>query len=232
MTEAVEYLNRHTFTVLYSGGKDSTATLLWVLDNVMHDRWNILYVEVTGNTARECTEYVKYISKILGVEDKLIIAKREVDFFDYLKRCGSPLLSKYRWCYWQFKWRLFKRYALPINVTGMKKRDSWRRRKVKEIDTLYMDGVTAVNPIVAWSNNKVLEYIRDHGIPLNPCYEKYGHSGNCMFCPNHSKHQIILTMQDPYWRRKILNALKYGRGYISRRVYNKWMEYSRIKTLL
>jgi 3'-phosphoadenosine 5'-phosphosulfate sulfotransferase (PAPS reductase)/FAD synthetase len=32
------------FTVLWSGGKDSTAVLLWVLENVNHTAWNVLYI--------------------------------------------------------------------------------------------------------------------------------------------------------------------------------------------
>jgi len=53
-----EFLNRKFFTVLFSGGKDSTAALLWVLDHINHSNWNILYVEVTGNTHPLCTRYV------------------------------------------------------------------------------------------------------------------------------------------------------------------------------
>jgi len=37
-----EFLANREFTVLWSGGKDSTAALLWVLDNVPHDNWDIL----------------------------------------------------------------------------------------------------------------------------------------------------------------------------------------------
>jgi len=52
--EAEKILNQHRFTILWSGGKDSTAALLWVLDHVSHKDWNVLYVEITGNTHPKC----------------------------------------------------------------------------------------------------------------------------------------------------------------------------------
>jgi len=60
MTDLVRYLNRVRFSVLFSGGKDSLATLLWVLDHIKHNNWNIIYAEVTGNTSSLCTDYVKH----------------------------------------------------------------------------------------------------------------------------------------------------------------------------
>jgi len=53
--------NCRSFYVLFSGGKDSLATLLWVMENVNNDNWKILYTEVTGNTSPLCTEYVRKI---------------------------------------------------------------------------------------------------------------------------------------------------------------------------
>ncbi|RLE90745.1 MAG: hypothetical protein DRN04_14415 [Thermoprotei archaeon] len=64
MAEATKLLNSTKFTVLFSGGKDSLAVLLWVLDNISHDNWNILYIEVTGNTHYLCSEYVKKICRV------------------------------------------------------------------------------------------------------------------------------------------------------------------------
>ena len=75
VNEAERILNKHRFTVLWSGGKDSTAALLWVLDHVKHDNWNILYVEITGNTHRLCTEYVLKTARGLDVEDKSMMRK-------------------------------------------------------------------------------------------------------------------------------------------------------------
>ena len=104
--EAERILNRHRFTVLWSGGKDSTAALLWTLDHVRHDDWNILYVEITGNTHPLCNQYVQDVAEKLGVKDKLMVVKT-ADFFELMDKWGPPLLFAYKWCL-----KYGKQYAL------------------------------------------------------------------------------------------------------------------------
>ncbi len=227
-----EFLNERRFTVLFSGGKDSLATLLWVLNNVQHNDWNILYIEVTGNTHPLCIEYVKNTCRSLGVYNKLVIAKRnDLDFFECLRRWGVPIIGKYRWCMYQFKLKLMKAYSHLTVVTGVRRSDSHIRRKILPIGFFKITKNVSVNPIYNWNKKQVLAYIRKHGLELNPCYKIYGHSGSCMFCPYHNKRQIILTLQDPEWREKILSSLAAGKGPISREKYLKWMKYSKLKTI-
>lgn len=220
-----EYLNSHKFTVLWSGGKDSTATLLWVLNNIMHERWNILYIEVSGNTHELCNQYVHEVAKELGVYNKLIHAKREdLDFFECIKKWGIPIFGKYRWCLYQFKQKLFIRYDYTIQVTGSKQSDSYRRKNIKPIEYFRQTGNILVAPIMTWSTKQVKRYILDHEIPLNPCYKLFNHSGNCMFCPYHSTASIVLTLNDPYWRNKIIETLQAlrSKGVLQIRAYNMW----------
>lgn len=229
--DVVRYLNDHSFTVLFSGGKDSTAALLWVYDYIKHDDWDILHIIVTGNTHPLSVEYVKYVAAELGVLDKLRIVQREINFFDKVREWGPPLIGISRWCLHQFKLKLIKRYARKIQVLGIRNSDSSIRMKLKPIDWSYLTKSITVHPIISWSDEEVYNYIRDHGLDLNPCYDLCGHSGNCMFCPYHDKKAIILTLQDPYWRSKILSALKEGRGPISKEIYRKWIKLSKIQTL-
>jgi len=230
-----EYLNSHKFTVLFSGGKDSTAVLLWVLDNVHHEDWNILYVEVSGNTHPLCNQYVHDITKELGVRHKLIHAKREdMDFFEALKKWGIPLFGKRRWCMYQFKQKLFQKHSHMIQVIGIRRSDSQRRKKARMFEVFRQTNNVSVKPILSWNEKQVREYIRSHGIGLNPCYEICGHSGNCMFCPFHNKKQIILTMSLPEWREKILDALRVQKpnGRMGKKILNYWMKYGKQQTLL
>jgi len=231
----VDYLNSVRFTVLFSGGKDSLAALLWVLDNIDHGDWNILYIEVTGNTHPLCTEYVERICDVLGLSDKLVIAKRkDLDFFECIEKWGIPIIGKYRWCLWQFKVKVIEKHAYPIQVTGMSRRDSFRRKKIKLIDVFWRKFIV-VNPLYNWSKEDILKIVKKHEMEINPCYRKYGHSGNCMFCPYHAKNQILLTLQDPYWRKKILSALSKVRAEKSpwvRKIKAEWMKASKQLTLV
>jgi len=178
------------------------------------------------------TEYVKSIVKELGLVNKLIIGQRDdLDFFDCLGRWGVPLIGKYRWCMHQFKLKVIKRCARKIQVTGIRNSDSHIRAKIKEIDFFRVTKSISVNPIISFRREDVIAYIRKHGVEINPCYEIYGHSGNCMFCPYHSKKQIILTLQDPTWREKILQSLVKVKGKISRKIAQKWIKWSKQTTL-
>ncbi|RLE95627.1 MAG: hypothetical protein DRJ96_08235 [Thermoprotei archaeon] len=225
----IRFLNERRFTVLFSGGKDSLATLLWVMDNVRHDNWNVVYVEVSGNTHPLCNEYVHEVASRLGLDDRLIRAKREdLDFFDAIRRWGIPLIGQTRWCLYQFKIKVWSNYSYLTQVSGIKRSDSNRRAKAHLIEYMRLGKNVVVNPILMWDDDDVMDFIRDHGVPLNPCYEIYGHSDNCMFCPYHSKRKIMLTLQDPYWRDKIVSALrcvKAPRSESMRRILRKWLRH-------
>jgi len=222
------FLGEKRFTVLFSGGKDSLAALLWVLDNVEHDDWNILYVEVTGNTHPLCNQYVHQVCRQLGIQDKLKHVKREdLDFFEALRKWGTPIIGKYRWCLYQFKLKLVEKHAYGVQVLGIRKEDSSRRRNIGFINVSRLTKTVCVQPVFDWTRNQVVKYIREHGLDINPCYRIYGHSGNCMFCPYHDKKSIILTLRDPLWRSKILSSLGYARGRISRETMKKWVKLSK-----
>jgi len=229
INDPVKFLNERRFTVLWSGGKDSTVALLWVLDHVKHEDWNILFIEVTGNTHPLNIQYVYETAKQLGVFNKLIHAKREnVDFFTMMRRKGIPVIGYARWCLSEFKHKVMQRYSYLTQVSGVRRSDSYRRKNIGLVEYFRMTGNITVNVIYDWSKDKVLQYIKDHGVELNPCYRICGHSGNCMFCPYHRYEYIVKTLQDPEWRQKILDALEYvaknkRMGSISRQIYEKWM---------
>lgn len=228
----ISFLNKKKFTVLFSGGKDSTAALLWTLEHIRHGNWNVLYIEIPGNTHPLCTKYVVELCDGFDIASKLIVARnKKYDFYECLRRWGVPIIGKYRWCMYNFKIKVIKRYAYGVQVTGVKKSDSHMRRKREKVEFFKLTKTIAVNPLANWSTKQVLNYLKEHNVKVNPCYKKYGHSGNCMFCPYHNKTQIVRTLQDPEWRGKILGSLKSGKGKISREKYEKWLKYSKQKTL-
>ena len=230
MMDIIEILNTHKFTVLWSGGKDSTAALLWTIDNVNHEDWNILYVEVTGNTSPLCNRYVHETAETLKVSDRLMHVKSENDFFDLIKKNGVPTPTS-RWCLRLMKLEPMKKYSHHIQVTGMKRTDSKARKNIQPVYRSKNTDNLLINPIREWSDRTVLRYIKKHGIPLNPCYSLYGHSGNCMLCPFHDKRAVLLTMQDPFWRRKVIEASNHVYGRISKEKMETWIRMSSQKTL-
>jgi len=228
MKDPAEFLNNRRFIATFSGGKDSLATLLWILDNIKHDNFKILYIEIPGNTHPLCTQYVRNVCKQLGVYNKLIVDGRyDLEFFECLRKWGIPVIGIYRWCLWQFKVKVFEKhlsYSL-IQVSGVRREDSRARAKLGLIEIHRLFNAIIVNPIINWTRRQVLNYIREHGVPLNPCYKIYGHSGNCMFCPYHDKKAIRLTMQDPEWRNKIISALRHCKAPLGKKTLRRWMKF-------
>jgi phosphoadenosine phosphosulfate reductase len=232
---ALKVLNENSFTVLWSGGKDSTATLLWVLNNVKSKNWDVLYVEFTENTDQECTDYVIKTAESLGISEKLRIVRTE-DFFALCRKWGIPNIYR-RWCLYNLKIKAF-RQTHEINVTGMKRSDSKKRASLDVISYGKLSKRTCVNPIVEWNTADVFDYLKENGVKLNPCYGRLGHAGNCCFCPFMNKEQIAKTMSDPYWGKKIADLLKHpsvveksAKWRIARPVYRRWLGWSEQKFL-
>jgi len=227
-SDILRILNQHKFTVLFSGGKDSAAALLWVYNNVSNKDWNILYVEITGNTAPLCSQYVNEVCESLGLQEKLLAVKT-ADFFELMDKWGPPLLFAYRWCLYQLKIKAFKKYAYTYTVDGIRRQNSKVRQHLKPINVMKLTNRIAISPLITWNTQQVIDYIKDNGLRLNPCYARFGHSGNCMFCPYADKRHIMLTLIDPYWREKIVSALKkhenkMKKGSLGKTVFNRWMK--------
>jgi 3'-phosphoadenosine 5'-phosphosulfate sulfotransferase (PAPS reductase)/FAD synthetase len=233
--KAFKILNNNRFTILWSGGKDSTAALLWVLNNIKNKDWDVFYVELTENTDQECTDYVIKTAESLEISEKLRIVKTE-DFFELCKKWGIPTQYR-RWCLYNLKIKAFK-LTHKINVTGMKKSDSKKRITLDVVSYGKLSKRICVNPILEWNKDKVFDYLNENGIKINPCYKRLGHSGNCCFCPYMNKEQIAKTMNDPYWKQKIIDLLKHPKvkeksekWMIARPILTRWLRWDSQKTL-
>jgi len=222
----IKYLKEIPFTVAFSGGRDSLLALLWILEHGL-ENFNIVYAEVTENTHPLCTQYVHDVLKQLGLEKKLRVV-RTVPFFQYMKKHGVPNLGKNRWCKYRKLDAIFS-VARKVIITGTTRSNA--RRNVKALH-FYKNGRIAFSPLIENHINHKL--IHEYGIEINPCYALYGHSGNCVFCPYHSAKSIVLTMNDPEWRDKILEALSLApkKYRLQEYVVQKWLRCSRQTTLL
>ena len=220
-------LSGRRFTVFFSGGKDSLATLLWILDNVPDiSGMKVIYAEVTGNTHELCNEYVHEVVEALGLGDRFVHARREdVDFWAYMRRAGVPIPGQTRWCLTEFK----RKAWLPhihgaLAVMGIRAGESAYRAKYRSLKRTW-EGQFSLLPIFGWSEGQVLDYIREHGLWPNPCYARYGHSGNCMWCLYYRRDQIMRTLSDPLWGRKIISVLRDApaKGPVSECIKNRWL---------
>ncbi len=209
--------------VAFSGGKDSLVVLLMVLEAGIDYR-GVVFVEVPGNTSECNIVYVYDVVEKLGIEKFYHVKREDLDFFDALVKYGVPG-RRNRWCWNEFKVKVFYRFWPYVFLVGVKHSDSIARlqhdwRKPKYINSLYV-----FSPIYDWSTHEVITYIKRKGLELSPCYKMYGHSGNCMYCPFRNISEIRKTMSNPYWRRKIINALLQIKNNYGRNELRRWSRF-------
>jgi len=212
--------------IAFSGGKDSTALLL-LADEALPTRLirGVVFVEVTGNTDRCNIDYVYKVVDRLGLGGKLLHLKRkDLDFFDALMMWGVPH-RKNRWCYQEFKQVVMNRINPPVYLVGVKHSDSRSREKWGWDKPKRLYGQFLFSPIWFWSSTDVRDYLRSRNADLSPCYEKFGHSGNCMYCPFHKVAAIRKTVADPYWGPLIISALAKLRNEWGKREFRRWYRF-------
>jgi len=154
--------------VLFSGGKDSLATLLYlkrIAEEVERDL-TALYVDTTAGLP-ENTEYVRQICHHLLV--KLEIVTPKVDYFTLVKKWGIPSFG-YRWCCRELKIKPVKEYLDTVMepkvvFDGIRAAESNVRKHYIPIWYHPSFRCLSVSPIFYWSDNRVNSLINSNGIP-------------------------------------------------------------------
>jgi len=244
ISKAIKLLQRfrdRPVTILFSGGKDSLAALLLALDAGLK-RFNIVYAEVTGNTHPACTLYVYNVCKKLGVLDRLVVgsakAKGRWDFYTCLVKWGIPWYRT-RWCLNNFKVPIWQKHGYRIHVCGIRASESHEKSKLNMV-RFTLQNAYMVNPLYTWTDADVLDYIKSRGVEINPLYDIYLDSGNCMFCPFKPLPAVARVMQDQDWGPKIARALMtwletvkdYRGAEIGKRVATKWLRFYKQNNIL
>lgn len=206
------------FYVGFSGGKDSQVVLeLCKLAGVKHTA----YHSVTTNDAADTIRFIhqKYPSVTF-------ITPKE-SYFRMIEHKGLPTMFK-RWCCERFKERIG---AGNVVITGVRAEESKKRaqysqiakfgakksdRKEVNLDTMENNKFQCVGgrdkfliyPILRWTTEDVWQFIRDRGLPINPCYNKYNRVG-CVFCPfSPSRYMKEYTKTHPKQYQALLHALE------------------------
>jgi 3'-phosphoadenosine 5'-phosphosulfate sulfotransferase (PAPS reductase)/FAD synthetase len=151
--------------VLFSGGKDSLATLIY-LKNITRRKVTAIYVDTTAGLP-ENTDYVKKVCKYLRV--RLEVVKPKVDYFTLARKWGIPSF-KYRWCCRELKIKPIEEYFKMIRepkivFDGIRAAESNIRKQYIPIWYHPSFRCLSVSPIFYWSDEKVTSIINSNGIP-------------------------------------------------------------------
>jgi len=199
-----EIQNFEIYIVAYSGGKDSTATLLWTLDNLPRERVRVVFCD-TGAAWPETYDYLDYIEQELDVEIKRVKAGdrplppgrngkithgcfRGVSggLFDLVRARGKWPGPQYRYCTQYLKRHPLDLYCdeqpSPIKIFGQRAEESEVRSKLNPFD-LTGDNTRhpMYRPVLYWSERQVWDCLRAYRILPNPIYN-YATRCSCWCC--------------------------------------------------
>ena len=204
--------------VAYSGGKDSDVIL--ELTKMAGVKYRAIYKNTTIDpvgTVKHCKEK--------GCE--IVRPKNGITFFKLVEQIGFPNRFK------RFCCKHLKEYKiLDMSIIGVRKSESTKRaERYKEPIECRLYGskkkhVQAIYPILEWSDDNVVEFIKERGIKCHPLY--YDEQGNfhverrlgCVGCPLMSKNKRKQHFKE---NKGMLKAwlLWGGRSFMRRKFKNK-----------
>lgn len=215
--------DRTIYSVGISGGKDSTAVLLWMLheSGIPKEKINATFCD-TGNEHDWTYAHVKLLSETLH---PIQVLKPERGFFelaDHKKRFPS---TKTRFCTQFLKiypsqdhvQRLRAEGYNVISVSGVRADESEERKNQPEWDYSGTLLCHQWRPLIRWTIKDVLAIHEKYGVPLNPLYGIGAQRVGCWPCIMSRKSEIRIIAQKFPERiaeiREAENAFekKYGR---------------------
>lgn len=173
--------------VPWSGGKDSTATL--ILARETFRKVSAVYVRMEYEMP-ETEEYVERVAKKLGVE--LI----RVDVPMPVEKFGMPTHGN-RWCTKMKVEALYsavREFEKPVLVVGDRDGESARRRLKPPVIERKTDfgKILEVMPIKFWSGMMVQLFILMRGFQLHPLYYEGFYRLGCTICPSLAEWEVEL----------------------------------------
>jgi len=183
----------------FSGGKDSLVATHLAHSVIKKNNLNlpieVIYVDTTIGLP-EVIDYVKDVCK--SFKWKLKILKPKKSFWELAAEWGMPT-PKRRWCRRLLKLQPMVDYILSLKkericfITGIRRNESKKRNNLPIVVRRKFKNVVSYSfaPIIDWSNEKVMEYINEYNLPVNPIYEIFEFSGDCICVVYMSLNNLI-----------------------------------------
>lgn len=214
-----------------SGGKDSTALLLWAVHESGIPHCDLVATFCDTQNEADCTyEHVHMLSRRVFP----IAWLASPGFKEITRRHGFFPTEHRRFCTRELKLQPTKafiedlsEYGEVIAMSGVRAAESDDRAKLPEwgspLDSYF--GVVEYRPLLRWSRTDVLAIHDKYNIPLNPLYSKGALRVGCWPCINASKPEIRALAQNSPERIDYIRdwelSLENERGYQSFFAHNK-----------
>jgi 3'-phosphoadenosine 5'-phosphosulfate sulfotransferase (PAPS reductase)/FAD synthetase len=207
------------YIVSVSGGKDSTALLLYALNNLQVDPEDEIIPVFfdTGWEHDDTYNYINYLEEKLNI--KMIRLKSELGGMREValhKNFMPNRLMKY--CTTELKLKPFKKWLYEnfvtkgidfISLVGVRREESKARANYESFiikrETFNRKAffIKTLLPIVYWSTEEVFNYIKENGLEPNPLYSKGYKRVGCYPCIYANKAE--LQMLDGKYLERLRN---------------------------
>ncbi len=184
--------------VSYSGGKDSLATLLLVLEAGIEP--DMIFID-TGIELPETVENVEKVADIYGLSLKTMPAKS--GYWNNVEHFG-PSARDYRWCCKTCKLGpvselIGKEYPHGVLAfIGQRRYESENRMLHGDTwNNPWVPGQTGTSPIQDWTALHVWLFLFSRNAPHNPWYERGFERIGCWVCPASDLSELEL-LKDKY----------------------------------
>lgn len=185
-----------------SGGKDSTATSLYLREQGIEHRR--LFAD-TGWEHPDTYDYVRdYLPGRLGPIDWV---RGEYTFEELVEKKGMFPGPKTRFCTTDLKVKPIIEYleridAEVINVVGIRAAESQARAKMPEWEWSDAFDCWVWRPIIAWTEQDVIDMHQRNGMRPNPLYLKGARRVGCFPCRYASKQDLDLMAE--IWPERVV----------------------------
>lgn len=180
-----------------SGGKDSTAVLLWMLfkSGISRDKIEVTFCD-TGNEHTWTIQHVKMISQRLNIPIETLYP--ELDFYELaLDRHRFPSTCA-RFCTEELKIIPTKIHIDGLRVkgfdviavSGVRADESDDRKNLPEWGFSAIMKCFQRRPLIKWTTEDVFAIHREFDIPLNPLYAEGAERVGCFPCIMSKKKEI------------------------------------------
>ena len=199
------------YIVSISGGKDSTACLLYALNSFSKD--DVIPVFCDTEWEHKYTyEYLEYLEKKLNIS---IIRLKSLGFVELSKKKKFMPNRVMRYCTLELKIKPFNKYLYEnfiiknidfIVIKGVRREESQARKNTpvfSETKGIYNRKsfiVKSLYPIVDWTTKEVFEYLIQNNIKLNKLYLKGFSRVGCYPCIYATKWELE-NLEDEYIKR-------------------------------
>ena len=198
--------------VSVSGGKDSTAMALWLIDQGLKDRCTFVFAD----TKWEHPDLYRYLDEVLepllGKVHRAVSGKYPGGMKEMIVKRQAFPSNRMRFCTEHLKINPLREFIdgvrqdtgkEPINVVGIRAQESQRRSKFEEWEDGGPMQCDTWRPLIDWLVEDVVEIHTRHGVPPCSLYLRESNPASrvgCYPCILSRKKEILAVAEQDPWR--------------------------------